>query len=87
MGIEILAELGSLRLQETDDAVAGEVAGAVEGQVLQEVGQSLLVVALVNGTGLDKQPIDGLSTRVLVRVHVVGQPVVEPAFPQLRVVA
>ena len=85
MCIKILAKLGTLRLQEPDDAVAREVAGAVEGQMLEEMSQPLLVVTLVDGTGLDKQAVDGLATRRLVRIDIICQSVIQLTHTQLRV--
>ena len=81
MGIKVFAELGTARLQEADDAVAGEMARAVEGQVLQEMCQPLLVVTLVDAAGLDKQAVDSLALGRLVGVDIIGKPIVELPHP------
>ena len=85
VGVEVLAKLGALRLQETDDAVAGEVLRTVEGQMLEEVGQSLLVVALVDGARLDEQAVDGLTSRRLIGIDIIRQSVLQTPHAQLWV--
>lgn len=85
MGVQILAELSSFRLQETDNAVAREMFSSVESQMLEEMGQSLLVIALVNGARLNKQTIDGLTPRCLVGIYIIGQSILQTPHAQLRV--
>ena len=48
VGVEVLSELHAHAFKPCDEFVAGEVLGAVEAHVLQEVGQTALVVVLKN---------------------------------------
>ena len=56
VGIEVGAKFDADRLQVRYQLVAFEIGGAVEGHVLGEVGQALLVVVFEHGTGFDHQP-------------------------------
>ena len=53
--------------------------------MLEEVSQSLLVVALVDGARLDKQAVDCLTSRRLIGVDVICQSVLQLPHAQLSI--
>ena len=55
-GVEVGPEAHADGLHEIDELLAREVPGAVEGQVLDHVGQAPLVVVLEHGAGPDDEP-------------------------------
>ena len=85
VGIQVTAELHAERACEVDDAVAGEVLRAVEGHVLEEVGQSALVFLLLNGAHALCDVEVSHVLRVLVVADVVRQSVVKFADAHLIV--
>ena len=79
VGIEVLAKLYTDGLEPVDERVAGEVLGAVEAHVLEEVGQTALVFVLEDRAYLLGDEEVGLTFGVLVVTDVVGQSVGELA--------
>ncbi len=73
-GVEVGAEAHADRLHEFDELLLREVGRAVEGQVLDDVGQPALVLVLEDGPGVDDEaqvgPVLGLA--------VLADPVAEP---------
>ena len=85
MRVHVRAEPHAERLHERGDVLPGEVPGAVEAHVLDEVRQTPLVVVFEHRAGLDHEPQFGATPRLPVRTHVVAQTVRQPADPDLRV--
>ena len=73
VGIEVLAELHSYALQILLEGVTGEVCGAIEAHVLEEVSQSALVFLLLHGAHLLRNVEIGTLLRPLVVTDVIGQ--------------
>ena len=71
-GVEVAAEFHSHRFKIVDQILAGEVSGAVETHVLEEVGQSGLIVLLLHRSDLLGYVEVGLSLGVFVVTDVVG---------------
>ena len=85
IGIEVGAELDADGLAPAQQFVALEMLGAVEGHVLQEVGQSALVVVLLDGAhALGDVELGALFGPVVV-ADVVGQSVVKFADADIGV--
>ncbi len=84
-GIEVVAELDADLLGVFDHLLAGQVLRAVEGHVLQEVGQTLLVVLLLNGADIIQNPEVGHVLRLLVVADVVGHAILQPTDPYILV--
>ena len=53
--VQVGPEAAADRLEVFDDLVLGEALGAVEGHVLDEVGEAALLLLLQDGTGLDHE--------------------------------
>ena len=75
VGVEVAAKFHAHALEPVDDALAGEVFGAVEAHVLQEVGQAALVVFLKYGADFLCDVEVGLAFGGLVVADVVGDAV------------
>ena len=75
--IEVVSELDAHGLQIFDHLLAGEVLRSVEGHVLEEVCQALLVVILLDGSHVVENVEIGLTLRLLVVPDVVGESVFE----------
>ena len=84
-GVEVVAEFHADGLQVLDELFSGEVLRAVEGHVFEEVGQTLLVVLLLDGAHVVQDVEVGLPLGLFVVPDVVGQSVVEPARADLLV--
>ena len=84
-GVDILAELHAVVLHVVEQCLAGEVLRAVEGHVLQEVGQTLLVVFFKDGADLLRDVEVGALGGFLVMTDVVGQSVLQFASSDIRV--
>ena len=61
----------------------GKVFSAIEGHVLDKVGQTLLVVIFENGAGFNHEPEFGSFFGFLVGTYVVAQSVVKLAHRDL----
>ena len=71
-GVDVGAELGAEPAQHVDQLVLGELLGAVEEHVLDEVGDARLVGLLVRRAGVDRQPQLGAAAGALVVPDVVA---------------
>ena len=78
-GVQLCAELHADALKILDEGAVGEVFGAVEAHVLQEVCQTALALFFLNGTHLLRDVEEGLVLRFLIVAEVVRQSVVETA--------
>ncbi len=85
VGVEVAAELHADALEVVDHLLAAQVLRAVEGHVLQEVGQTLLGVVLLNGAHVVFDVEIGLSLGFLVVADVVVHAVGELAVAHGRV--
>ena len=85
VGVEVGPEGGADRFQVVDDLVAGEGGGAVEGHVLQVVGEAALGLLFQHGAGLDPEPELDAVGRLRVDLDVVGHPVPQRAAAHLRI--
>ena len=85
VGVDVAAEFDAVLLQLVNHLVAGITFDAVEGHVLAEVGEALLVVALHDGTGVAHQAELNHVLRLLVVADVVGESVVKLAVGHLLV--
>ena len=84
-GVEVVSELHADGLQILDELLSGEVLRAVEGHVLEEVGQTLLVVLLLDGAHVVENVEIRLPLGLFVMTDVVGHPVLEFARAHLGV--
>ena len=73
------------RLEIVDELMFGEVFGAVESHVFDEMGETELIVVFLEGTGIDEQTKLGPLLGTQVAADVIRQPVVELSFEDLRV--
>ena len=78
-GIEVGAEFHAYFFEILRQHLAGEVLGAVEGHVFEEVGETLLGIVLLNGADVVQNVEVGLSFRLFVVADVVGHSVFELA--------
>ena len=85
-GVHVAAEGGADALQPVEDALAGEVLGAVETHMLEEVRQAVLVGQLLQGAHVGGQVELGPLGGFLVVTDVIGQAVVKLADAGLGVV-
>ena len=85
VGVDVGTEAHAGRLEIVDQLETGEVLRAVECHVLDEVGQTLLIVVLLHRAGVDDQPQLGPLGRLSVDPDVVGEAVVEPADGEVRI--
>ncbi len=79
VGVDVGPERRTEAAQHVDQLVLGELLGAVEQHVLDEVGDAGAGSGLVDRAGVDRQPQRGLGAGTVVVAHVVPQPVVERA--------
>ena len=84
VGVQVGAPLDPDRLQVRHQFVFLEVGRAIEGHMLDEVGQPLLVVVFEHRAGLDHQAQFELLFRLAVLLDVVGQAVGQFAHFDLR---
>ena len=84
-GVEVGAELHAYLLQVFDHLLAGEVLRAVEGHVLEEVGEALLRVVLLDGSHVVQDVEIRLSFRLFVVADVIGHSVFEFTRPDILV--
>ena len=85
-GVHVAAEGSANALQPVEDALAGEVLGAIEAHVLQEVGEAVLVGQLLQGADVGRQVELGPLGGLLVVTDVVSQSVVKLADAGGRIV-
>ena len=85
VGVDVGAETHPDGLQVVDDLLLLEPARAVEGHVLQEVGQALLIVVFLHGPGVDRQPEGHPLLRLTVDPDEVAQAVVQTPLGNGRV--
>ena len=85
VGVEVSAEHHALAAQVVHHAVAREALDAVEGHVLGEVRQALLVVVLLVGAGVHRETELHAVFRVSVPTDVIGQTVVQFPDGHIRV--
>ncbi len=78
-GVDILAKAYAYALQEVDDALVGEILGAVEGHVLQEMREAVLVILLKDGADFLSYVELGGVLRELIVADDVGEAVAEAA--------
>ena len=75
VGIQVSSERDAVTLQRGNHAVAGEVLTAVEGHVLQEVGQTVLFVVLQQSAGIADDVEAGTLLRLFVVAKIIGDAV------------
>ena len=85
VGVEVGAKTHADALQVVDQLVFGQVAGAVEGHVFEEVGEAPLVFVFEHGPGVDGEAQLGAFFRFGVLPDEVGEPVAELALADGRV--
>ena len=83
--IHIIAKTDPFVGQELQDALVGIVPGAVEGHMLQKVGQAVLVVLFLQGTYIVRNVKLGRPGRYLVVAQIVSQAVTQLADLEFRV--
>ncbi len=86
VGIEVSAELHTDRLAIADDIVLGEVLRAVEAHVLEEVGETVLVVFLLEGSDVSSEIEFSPLCRLVVVADIIGHAVVQLSYPYCRVI-
>ena len=74
---KVLAERGAVPFQHPDDGILREMFRPVEGQMLQEVGQAPLPLLLIQGAGLDEQPIHGLALGIRIGKDIISKSVLQ----------
>ena len=85
IGVEVLTKFHADRLKPGYELIAGEVLGSVEAHMLQEVGETALVVVLKNRSDLLGDEEVCLTLGGLVVADVVVQAVGEHTVAHLRV--
>ena len=85
VGIQVAAILHADALQIFLQEVVLEVVGAVEGHVLQQVGESALALLFLHRAHLLGDVVVSHLFRILVVANVVGEPVVEFTFAHILV--
>ncbi len=85
VSVEVSAEHHALAAQVIDHTVARETLDTVEGHVLGEVRQTLLVVVLLVGAGVHRETELHAVLRVGVLTDVIGQAVVQFSDDHVRV--
>ena len=83
--VDVAAVGNAVVLQDVHHVDAGEIARALEGDVLDEVCQSALVVFLDQRTGVLHEPELGAAFGLLVVADVVGHAVVELPNPEVGI--
>ena len=84
--IDIAAEGGADALKPVEDALAGEILGAVEAHVLEEVSQSVLVGLFLDSTYVGGEVELGTLLGLFVMTDVIGQAVLKFTRAHCRVV-
>ena len=85
VGVDVRAEPHAERLHEVANGIAGKVLRAVEGHVLDEVGQAALVFVLEHGPGIDREPKLGAGLRQPVLADVVAEAIGQCADRDQRI--
>ena len=85
-GVDIASELRPDALEVLEDAFPREVLRPVEAHVLEEVGETVLVRSLLDGSDICGQIEFGSVFRFVVVSDVVGEPVLELPLPYSRVI-
>ena len=75
VGIDVASERNTVTLQCLDDSFVREVLGSLECHVLQEVGETVLVIVLQNCTDVLDDVETGPVFRFLIMSYIIGQPV------------
>ena len=78
--IDIAAEFGADALQPVENSLSGEMLGAVEAHVLEEMCKTVLVGSFLDGTNIGCKIKLGTMYGELVVTDVVGKPVVEFSY-------
>ena len=84
-GVGVAAKAHAHALEELDERAGGEVAAAVEGHVLQEVGDAALAFLLVHAARQDEESEGRAPLGLRVALHDVAQAVVELAEARGRI--
>lgn len=77
VGVGIAAEVHAQALEKLDEGAGRVVGAAIEGHVLQEVGEAALALGLVECTGGDDEAEGGAASRLGVGAEGVAQAVGE----------
>ena len=85
VGVDVGAEPGTEAAQHVDQFVLGELLGAVEQHVFEEVGATVLGVVLEHRSGIDGQAQFDPAARIVVVADEVAQAVVEFADRDRRI--
>ena len=85
VGVELSAELHADALEVLDERAVGEVCGAIEAHVFEEVCEAALALLFLDGAHLLCNVEEGLVLRLFVVADVIGEAVVEVAYAHLRV--
>ena len=85
VGVEITAKLHTFGFEPRHNLVAGEVFGAVETHVLQEVGKAALVIIFKDRTYFLGDIEIGLTFGSLIVTHIISKTVGEGALTHCRV--
>jgi len=84
-GVGVWPEAQAERGQEREKALPRKMLGALELHVFDEMREALLVVVLEDGSGFDDEAQLSASTGLLVRPHVVSQPIRQLACDRFRI--
>ena len=85
-GIHVITETHAFLGQEIEYPLAGIMPGAVEGHMLQEMGQTVLIVLFLESAHIVRDIELRAALGLLVMAEIVAQPVVEPAGAEIGVV-
>ena len=85
-GVHVPAEFGADGTEIVQDALVGEMRGAVEAHMLQEMRETVLVGGLLDGADVGGEVEFRPAFRELVVADVVGEPVVQMAHADRRIV-
>ncbi len=83
--VQVVPEFDSDGLKVVDDSLSGEILSAVEAHMFKEVGEAALVVFFEHGAYFLSYVEIGLSLWAVVVADIVGEPVVEVAYADLRI--
>ena len=85
VGVDVTTKIDANRLEIVDDAFAGEMLGAVESHVFEEVCQTVLVVFFENGAHRLRDVKLGALFRLFVVANVISQSVVQLTIAHIGV--
>ena len=83
--IDVPAEMGALVLKIGNNPLPGEVLGAVQAHVLQEMGQTILVRILLDGTDIGQEIEVRPLRRLLIVPDIIDKAVLQFAVPDLGI--